>query len=286
MLCKKIAIQGRDLPIRTFKLSWFCKEPIICMIAKRGSGKSWVCRDILNYLNKKSPYGVIISPTDHVNPFYEKFFCGLYIHNEYTPDILDKIFYRQQKLKKKLDEKIKQKKKINIGTILLMDDCLSGKKKWINEENIRKVFFNGRHSKLTFILTMQYPLGIPPDLRSNFDYIFLLADDSYNNQKKLYDNYASFFPNVNAFRQVFNELTSDYGCMVIVNTNRGGSRKDLWDKIFWYRAGKEEIQYGTTQFKKIHEKNYNKDWKDHQYDFNMENIMKKKNSSLKINLIG
>ena len=33
---------------------------------------------------------------------------------------------------------------------------------------------------------MQYAVGIPPEMRSNFDYIFLLAEDTINNRKKLF----------------------------------------------------------------------------------------------------
>ena len=33
---------------------------------------------------------------------------------------------------------------------------------------------NGRHYKILFILTMQYALGIPPNLRTNIDYVFIL----------------------------------------------------------------------------------------------------------------
>ena len=69
-----------------------------------------------------------------------------------------------------------------------MDDCLSDKGTWANDKPIKQVMFDGRHYKLIFILTMQFPLGIKPELRSNFDYIILLADDFISNIKKMYKN--------------------------------------------------------------------------------------------------
>ena len=57
--------------------------------------------------------------------------------------------------------------------LLLMDDCMSSKGKWLKDDQILELFFNGRHHHISFILTMQFSLGIPPELRSNFDYIFL-----------------------------------------------------------------------------------------------------------------
>ena len=64
---------GNVMPIRDFKFKWFCDSPTICMIAKRNSGKSWVCRCILKHFSYL-PGGVIIAPTDRMSSFYGKFF--------------------------------------------------------------------------------------------------------------------------------------------------------------------------------------------------------------------
>ena len=51
---------------------------------------------------------------------------------------------------------------------LILDDCLYDNT-WAKDKNMRYVFMNGRHYKLLFLLTMQYALGIPPNLRTNID---------------------------------------------------------------------------------------------------------------------
>ena len=76
---------------------------------------------------------------------------------------------------------------------------------------------------------MQYSMGIPPEMRSNFDYIFLLAEDFISNRKRLYEHYAGMFPNFDIFQQVFTEVTENFGCMVI--NNRIHSKK-IEDKVF------------------------------------------------------
>ena len=53
---------------------------------------------------------------------------------------------------------------------------------------------NGRHYFAMFIITMQYALGIPPVLRTNIDYVFILRENIFMNRKKLYDQYAGMFP--------------------------------------------------------------------------------------------
>jgi hypothetical protein len=80
---------------------------------------------------------------------------------------------------------------------------------------------------------MQYPLNLTPEIRSNFDYIFLFADNLISNLKRIYDYYAgNIFPDFDSFLTVFDQLTKDYGCMIISNQN---DLKGL-DRIFWFRA--------------------------------------------------
>ena len=47
-----------------------------------------------------------------------------------------------------------------------MDDCLYDSS-WTKDVNMRSLFMNGRHYKVMLIITSQYALGIPPQLRSN-----------------------------------------------------------------------------------------------------------------------
>ena len=117
--------------------------------------------------------------------------------------------------------------------MLIMDDCMSSKGDWLKDPQILELFFNGRHHHMSFILTMQFSLGIPPELRSNFDYIFLLAEDFPSNRKRLYEHYAGMFPNLQIFEQVFSEITDNFGVMVIDNRIHS---KNIADKVYWYRA--------------------------------------------------
>ena len=48
--------------------------------------------------------------------------------------------------------------------MVIMDDCMASKGTWLKDPNILELFFNGRHHHLSFILTMQFSLGIPPEL--------------------------------------------------------------------------------------------------------------------------
>ncbi len=257
----KLLLGDNKMPINEFLLDSMVINPTIAMIAKRGSGKSYICRAIL-YHNSKIPVGMIIAPTDKMSCFYGNFFPDTFIHYEYNKNLVEEVLARQQIMIEKMKIKKKQNKKIDPRCMLVMDDCLSSKGEWAKEQTIAELFFNGRHYHITYILTMQFPLGMTPEFRSNFDYVFLLADDVISNLKRLYDHYAGMFPSFGLFKQVFAQITKDYGSLVI---NNRGSREDLYQKIFWYKApdlsNNPSPVIGCKQFNKFHDLNYNKSWR-------------------------
>ena len=229
-------------------------NPRIAIIAKSGSGKSWVIRDILSYI-RDIPCGTIIAPTDKMTGFYNDFFPVSFIHHEYKEDIIPRLLHRQKlMLSKNDDRKKKGKKPIDPRSFLIMDDCMSSKHLWLKDPNVLSIFNEGRHYQLTFILSMQYSLGIQPELRSNFDYVFLLGEDFINNRKKLYEHYAGMFPSRELFDQVFLQVTDDYGVMVINNRLRS---TDIRKKVFWYKAKKRDnLSVGCRRFKTFHQLYY------------------------------
>ena len=289
MAIKDVSLNGNEkLPINEFKLESMCSNPSIVMIAKRGSGKSVVCKAILNHF-KDFPVGLIIAPTDRMNCFYANFFPDSYIHYGYRSDIIEKLLYRQDAMIEKRKKKMAEGKKVDSRAFIVMDDCLSKKGTWMKDPPITELLFNGRHYDIMYILTMQYPLGITPELRGNFDYIFLLAEDFVSNLKRIYDHYAGLFPCFNSFKATFSQLTDNYGCMVISNR---GARRSFLEKVFWYRADYDEsdrLSIGCNQFHRFHQNNYDPNWRIKNKMFSVDdyfNKKKKDKSILKIEKIG
>lgn len=233
-------------------------NPRIALIGKSGSGKSWIIRNIMHYM-KDVPTGTVIAPTDKMNKFYNSFICPSFIHHYYKEDIVPKILTRQKKILLKNEERVHaDKKPVDPRTFLIMDDCMSSKKLWLNDPSILTIFNEGRHYQLTFILAMQYSLGIQPELRSNFDFIFMLGDDMYSNRKRLYEHYAGIFPSRDVFEQVFCQMTDNWGCMVINNRIRS---LDISKKVFWFRAkSMPSFVVGSRKYLKWHTDNYDEDY--------------------------
>jgi energy-coupling factor transporter ATP-binding protein EcfA2 len=57
--------------------------------------------------------------------------------------------------------------KINPNMLLIIDDCAASIKEWRDLTETKKLFFQGRHYKITVLLTMQNEIIIPPPLRQN-----------------------------------------------------------------------------------------------------------------------
>ncbi len=258
MTIKEVGFGATRLPIKKFNIHEMVDHCTIAMIAKRATGKSFLTREIM-YQKRNIASAVAISRTEKLNSFYSEFIPDSYIFSEYTSDILSRIYERQSQMNEDNKVRIKEGKKPKDDSVMLiMDDCMSSKGTWLKDPNILELFFNGRHHHLSFILTMQYSVGIPPEMRSNFDYIFLLAEDTISNRKRLYEHYAGMFPSFDIFQQVFTDVTENYGIMVI--NNRVHS-KNITDKVFWYKAKEvPNFRIGCNKFKRYHEISYDPNW--------------------------
>lgn len=232
--------------LKKFDMNKITDDKVVVLIGKRNTGKSFLVRDIL-YHNRNIPIGTVISPTEMANHFYSEMLPKKFIHNEYSPEITSNIIKRQKKLVKQItkDKTRYGKSMIDPRLFLIMDDCLYDQS-WSKDENIRCMFMNGRHFKLFYILTMQTPLGIPPSLRSNIDYIFILRENITSNRKKIHEHYAGIFPSYDLFSQVLEQCTNNYECLVIDNTSKSNNINDV---VFWYKAApRPNFKIGSQLF--------------------------------------
>jgi hypothetical protein len=212
------------------------KSPIIVAIGKKDTGKSFLVRDILFNVQSCFPVGTVISATEAVNEFFQSMVPSKLIHDAYSPGIVTNAIKRQMKVKNtRLNDKTAKGGSSNVDprAFLIMDDCLASSKSWINEESTRFIFMNGRHIDLMTIITMQYPLGITPNLRTNVDFIFILRDNITRNRRIIYDNYAGMFPTFDMFCTFMDQCTENFEGLVICNNV---SSNKLEDQVFWYKA--------------------------------------------------
>ena len=222
------------------------QDAVVIFIGRRRTGKSTLVRDLL-FHHQDMPLGTVISGTEESNSFYGKMIPPLFIHNEFTPLVLDNFVKRQKMIMGKIqtDLKAQVRSKLDPRSFMILDDCMYDDS-WTHDKNIRYLFMNGRWLKAFFIITMQYPLGIQPALRTNVDYVFILREPYLNNRKRIFDNYASAFPSFEFFCQIMDQCTQNYECIVIDNTSQSAKLEDC---VFWYKADTHgDFRIGAPQF--------------------------------------
>ena len=274
------------LELKKFDPSKIKDDSVIVAIAARNRGKSVCIKDILSY-HFNIPIGMVISPTEHANAFFQHFIPKMLIHDEYTPGLIDKYVQRQQRISAKYKKELDTHgySSVDPRSFLVMDDAMYDKS-WVNDQNIRKIFMNGRHYKIFFLLTMQFPMGITPALRTNIDYVFIFRENIKKNKERLFEHYAGMFPNLQVFEQVLEQVTQDYGCLVIDNRASGSK---LEDQVFWYKADPskhfkmcDSALWDMQAIQDEKEKNsyYEEEEEDEQYDPNI--VVKNNKNSCKI----
>lgn len=229
-----------EIQLRKFDMNQIKDDKVVVLIGKRETGKSFLCKDLLHH-HKDIPCGQVISATESANSYYGKMVPPLFIHDEYTPAIIANVLKRQRMM----IDKINSNANIDPRLFLLLDDCIYDQS-WVKDKNVRSLFMNGRHFKILFIITMQYALGIPPNLRTNVDFVFILRENFVNNRKRLYDHYAGMFPSFEMFCQVMDQCTENFECLVI---NNNAKSNKLEDQVFWYKADPhEDFRLGAQEY--------------------------------------
>ena len=232
-------MSGMNLEMRKFNMREISfnpnenKGPVIVLIGRRDTGKSFLVRDLLFY-HQDIPIGTVISGTEAGNGFFSAHIPKLFIHDEYNTAIIENILKRQKIVLKQIMKAQKAGMKVTIDprAFVILDDCLYDNS-WSKDKVMRLLFMNGRHWKIMLIITMQYPLGVPPNLRTNIDYVFILREPYLSNRKRIYENFAGMFPTFESFCQIMDQCTENYECLVI---NNNAKSNKLSDQIFWYKA--------------------------------------------------
>ena len=255
------------------------KGPVVVLIGRRDTGKSFLVRDLL-YHHQDIPIGTVISGTEAGNGFFSSHVPKLFIHDEYNTAIIENILKRQKTVLKQVKKEMEAYKRTSIDprAFVILDDCLYDNK-WTKDKMMRLLFMNGRHWKIMLIITMQYPLGIPPNLRTNIDYVFILREPYIANRKRIWENYAGMFPTYESFSQVMDQCTENFECLVIDNNAKSNQ---LNDQVYWYKAQNHgDFKLGSKEFWEISKGLDSDDDDDDMYD---PNSAQKRGAGPKINV--
>jgi hypothetical protein len=234
-----------DLRLRKFNPAGIADDKVLVFIGKRNTGKSTLVTDIL-WHKRHLPAGIVLSATEEGNHYYQQYIPDLFIYGDYDREAIERVMDRQRKL-------VGAGKK-NCGAFLLLDDCMYDNK-FMRDTCIRQCFMNGRHWKIFFMLTMQYCMDLPPALRANVDYVFILRENIIQNREKLYKSFFGIFPTFDMFNKVMDACTENFECIVLDNTSKSNRIEDC---VFWYKAKlHKNFKVGAPEYWQTHKKMFN-----------------------------
>lgn len=225
--------------IAAFDLNTMVPNASILIIGEDSNDKNNLIQQLL-YHYKNIPGGAVVS-SEKRSEFYKHYFNNVYIHREsFSPNI---ILARQITLINK-----SQNSELDPRGFLLMDNYFSSSD--AEKQGIIEILMNGRHYKLTYVLSIKMPLGITSDLRTNFDYVFIMGDFGITSKVKIHRDYVSHFHCFNDFEKIYDECIEQYGAMVV---DVRKTTDNMYQRIFYFNTHLPEKQFmfGSETFRDL-----------------------------------
>lgn len=229
----RLFCQGGPIQIRKFEIEHLRTNSNILIIGKPKTGKSTLVKNIL-FHHRHVPAGTIMLGSESDACYYNDIVPDIYM-GKYNEETVHQII--------KCQKDFKHKNLLESSAFLVMDDCVYD----IRDENLSCLLRNGGNLNLLFLLTMQYCIDTPLDLRNCFDYIFIMREQIHQYKRKMWEYYAEIFPTFSMFSQVLDAVTENYACLVIDNKCMSNKMEDI---VFWYRAEQINVPFrvGSKSF--------------------------------------
>lgn len=216
------------LNIRHFDPRSIPPTAVMLIVGKRGTGKSTLLCDLMYHNRGKFDCGLVFSATEDANGYWGQYMPPAFIYNDFDEAALSRFVTAMRNTNR---GRTKDAGNLRHGFVIF-DDTAASKMLRTNKD-IRTILFNGRHFGIFTAIVLQYALDIPPELRSQVDYVCLLRNNVVLDRERLYRHYCGFFPTFTSFCSTMNRCTDGYGCLIVNNLCRSNN---ISDAVFWYEA--------------------------------------------------
>ena len=254
-----------SIKLRMFDVSTMKWPTRVVIIGASQSGKTKVGLHILHEFRHLFPAAIVFSGAEADKPIEERDYWGKipdsFVHDGFDPRILKRMFLRQRSLVVDFKKHPELMDNLHIKQdILVIADDVMHCKEWKRSPEVQRIFFSGRQSKASFMLMMQYPMGIIPELRGNLRYVFLFPDQDPKVFTKYYENYCQgAIPTKEIFAVIYKQLqahSKSHYCLVIDRN----VQSDRWeDSVFWFKATLYgHFRIGSKVFWEYHRRKYDK----------------------------
>ncbi|WIA10848.1 hypothetical protein OEZ85_011014 [Tetradesmus obliquus] len=233
------------LKLRKFDPSKMAPHAVCVMIARRRAGKSSLITDLM-YHQRDIPVAVVCSASEDSNHTFSQYVPDSFIYGSFDESIINRCLARQQKV-------MAAKESATDTRALLILDDIGYDQKALRSKAINQLFLNGRHHHISMWASLQDARMLTPCQRANTDYVFLFRD--YVNKERLFKTFfVGIFPSFATFSQVFDDITADYGVLVLDQTNQSNKITDL---VFHYKASvRPPFRFGAPEIWRFHQSVY------------------------------
>lgn len=206
--------------LEKFSCDMLKRNHTIAIIGKRQCGSSVLAHHLMQHIPDVE--STVISPASRA--VYEDLIPQARIHQEYSENIVTDVLESQRACKRNGRE---------TKALIVLDECMYDKSCFTSKP-LQDLVCNGRCLLTTMILCLQTPLGLPPSIRNNLDWVFVFraSPDDISRLHKQFGTGLSF----DEFRAIFQQITDNkYSCVVIHNTPHS-ERSPPIDAFYWYKV--------------------------------------------------
>jgi hypothetical protein len=243
---------GETYNIREWEIE---KIPLSCSMVVIGapqSGKGTFIENVMYWNKNRIPVGRFFTGSETQYNRFKKITHPLYCSNYYSEDEEKNYIVRQRQFK------LQGMPQHSINVI----DDVGDDATIFRSKTLKGLFKIGtQHWEHVFILSNQYAIDFPPDLRKTPTFAVLFHEPSPTERLKLYNNFGGITGSFEMFSKLMDEITGNYTCMVIARTQ---STK-IEDNIFWYRTKKMDgvdWKFGCSEYHQWAKLRYNKNFKE------------------------
>ena len=140
----------------------------ITLVGKRCSGKSFMLKHILQYEAHKFAKIFCICPTESINHFYSDIIPANCIYESYSEEWGTQLIEKLTAVNS--NKKPEEQKKV----LLIIDDLIADLD-FHHSKTLRNFYSRGRHYGIALLVTTQYLNSLPPLIRNNSDYVFVVV---------------------------------------------------------------------------------------------------------------